>query len=399
MSEQVPRPSHWITVGTIVVAIAVVLAVLYFIPGHSKPSGGMMSAPPSCRAADPSVSDATAVHGLFVINPQSKPNQPYYEDTLAYLQNNSVVCGADFLVHWSRIDLGPTSSPQYNWTWLDREIFPWTQAGREVNLNVMTVGYGPNLTFVPAYVLSQVPTVQCDDNSITPLFWNATFRVSYQNFIRAAVEHFETLPGIGYIRFGLGTGSDTAPLYDAAAPGCNAVLNSTGFTPAIWTSYLGKMLNFEESLNSSIPLMVGLNAIENGLKGYTFADIASQTAARAVSDGIAIGYEGLGLAGVQYNPSGGAIPCSTWCTQFDLYQGLIPLELQTATFSSPNGSGPVGSLVTLLPYGLSQHAQIFELYWEDWLTAFDPNYPAYAQYHVPYGAILNNTAQIVGISP
>ena len=65
----------------------------------------------------------------------------------------------------------------------------------------------------------------------------------------------------------------------------------------------------------------------------------------------------------------------------------VPLELQTAECSNPTGysvgtnncysgggAGVTGSLMTLLPFATGLHASAIELYYEDALLAFDPNY-------------------------
>ncbi|MCI4323178.1 MAG: hypothetical protein L3K03_04045 [Thermoplasmata archaeon] len=375
-----------------------ILAAVVFLrdPGaYQIPGGGSRGTSlASCRSSDAPVADPSAPHGLFILNPPTRSGEPYYADTLQYLQNNSVLCGADFWIHWNTVDQGPTAARQYNWTAVDQEILPWTEAGKEVNLIMQMVGYGPNETYVPPYVLTHVPTMQCANSSTTPLFWNTTVLTNYQNFMRATVEHFTGIPGIGYIRFGLGTGGETFPLFDVSAPGCWAALNSSGFTDPLWTNYLTQMLDFEKALDAPFQLMVALNGVGVG----TDDNLPAQTAATAAANGIGFGTEGFELANVQENATGQPTPCGGWCKQFDEYEGQVPLELQTDAVSSPNGSPPIGSLTTLLPYGLSQHTQIFELYFEDCLTAYDPNYPGYASAHAAYSQVFNETALTVGFA-
>jgi len=75
--------------------------------------------------------------------------------------------------------------------------------------------------------------------------------------------------------------------------------------------------------------------------------------------------------------------------------GEVPLEFQTLTASQPNGSGPTGSLAVLLPWAVGVHTQILELYFVDWLTAFDPSYPGYPEYHTAYSAAFQSAAAVV----
>jgi hypothetical protein len=66
-----------------------------------------------------------------------------------------------------------------------------------------------------------------------------------------------------------------------------------------------------------------------------------------------------------------------WCELFQTYHGQVPLELQTIGQSCPSdpNSCPTGSLVTLLPFAVSNDTTILEIYYQDWLTAFDSGYP------------------------
>jgi hypothetical protein len=376
------------------VAIVVIVAAigLGFLPNpfSSSPSGSAVQ----CRAPDPKVADPSAPHGLFVLSPPAGTRQPYYADSVQFLQDNPVVCGADFWVHWSDVDQGPSSPTQYNWTSVTSEIAPWVSAGKEVNLIFQTVGYGPNQSWIPSYVRSQIATIQCGGSPVTPLFWQPPYPQLYQSFIRAALEHFESTPGIGYIRFGLGTGGETFPLYDVGAPGCEAALNATGFTTANWTDYLLGMLDFEHSLAPRVQLMVALNNVFPGIPD----NVSESVATRAAHDGIGFGSEGLEESNVDLNANGTAACRGGYCKFFNEFTEEVPLELQTYSASQPNGSAPTGSLTTLLPWALAEHTQIFELYFVDWLTAFDPNYPAYAAYHTDYQAVLASAAAVVGES-
>jgi hypothetical protein len=388
------RSQFWDFVPALLVA-AVVTVVLVVAVDSGDLTGTTSSPPPTnvteCGKTDRNVSDPSAPHGLFVLSPPTEPTQPYYAASVQLLETNPAVCGADFFVHWSVVDQGPGSTPEYNWTSVTDEIAPWIAAGKEVNLIFQTVGYGPNQSWIPSYVLPQINTIQCGDSPLTPLFWQAPYTELYQTYIRAAVDHFETVPGIGYIRVGLGTGGETFPLYDVGAPGCEAALNATGFTTTIWTHYLLGMLQFEQSLSSPVQLMVALNDVFPGIPD----NVSARVATSAVQDGIGFGSEGLEESMVEENATGAPVCGGEYCQLFNEYAGKVPLEFQTATASEPNGSGPTGSLTTLIPWALAMHTQIFELYFVDWLTAFDPSYPAYAMYHAAYAATLQSAADNV----
>ena len=382
------------------VAAAVLIGVMVVLYAYwTRPPSGSVAgptgygAPAACRGSDLSVSDPTGPHGLYVLDPATNPASPQFHDVARYLINSTVVCGVDFWVHWSDLDRGPGTSPEYNWSSVLSEMEPWVAAGKTVNLIFWAVGYGPNATYVPSSVLSSVGTVQCGNSPITPYFWEPSYVQNYSAFIRAAVAEFGTNSAIGYLRFGLGTGGETFPLYDITHPGCQDVLNSTGFTIPVWDSYLESMIQFEGSLNSTHPLMVALDGGLGGSTDHTFSDIAQW----AVADGLGFGSEAITAQSVQLDGSGNPVCQGVgFCSLFDRYAGQAPLEIQTQGPSSPSGGAPIGSLVPIVRYVLAQHAQILELYTQDWLVAYDPSSPNYGAYHQAYADALGAAAAVVG---
>jgi hypothetical protein len=348
---------------------------------------------PSCLAPNSHVADPTAVHGAFVLAPPLHSYNAYYADVQSYLVPNPTVCGADFWVPWAWVESGSLAHPVFNYTAVDTALAPWVAAGKEVNLIFEMVGEQAGQQYVPTFVLSAVPTLSCGSGFPYPVYWNTTYENAYRAFMAATVAHYDHTSGLGYIRFGLGIAGETQPILNIGAPGCQAALNASGFTIPTWTNYLTGMLAYEHSLSPEVQLMVALEP-----PYPNDADNVPQTvAAAAVQYGFGIGSEGLQLKNTQQvNATGVGCGGSGWCQLFSKYAGKVPLELQTSALSEPNGSGPTGSLVQLLPFGLSQHTQVFELYLDDWLTAFDPNYPAYAQYHLAYAEALTQTADVVG---
>jgi len=380
-----------IAVGLLIAGSAVGAAYV-LTQGNPRSNPTPVAASPSCSAVNPTVADPTAPHGLFVLGPPTSPHNQYYADVQDYLVPNPVVCGADFWIPWNTVDAGPLVHPEYNFSNADSEAAPWISAGKEVNLIFEMTSSGSG-QYVPSSILSEVPTIQCGDSPATPVEWNGTFETAYRAFIAAAVHHFEAEPGFGYIRFGLGVAGETTPVQNIDAPGCSNQLNATGFSLTVWRTYLTGMLAYEHSLAPTIQLMVALTPVYPNQGD----NVTPAVAAAAASDGVGFGSEGLRANdSAVIEPDGEGCGGHGWCHQFWRFAGVVPLELQTVEASSPDGSGPTGSLVSLLPFGLSQHTQIFELYLEDWLTAFDPNYPAYAAYHSGYATTFLQTAAAVG---
>ncbi|MCI4373516.1 MAG: hypothetical protein L3K02_07745 [Thermoplasmata archaeon] len=386
------RPLVAIILGVILATTAVGAGFVLSRLGSSSTSG---VGAPSCLRANDQVADPSAPHGEFILDPPTNLHNEFYTDVQTYLLNNPVVCGADFWVPWSNVETGTVAQPLINFSSVDSGAAPWIAAGKVVNLIFQIVGTGPQTQYLPSSVEAAVPTFQCNGSAVTPVEWNATFEAAYQAFVTAAVHHYDNRPGFGYLRFGFGFSGEVFPVENLNSPSCQKALAAVGFSIPIWNNYVTGMISFEHGLDSKVQLMIAPAPIQwAGANNVT-----SVASAAAAADGIGIGNEGFEVNDTTVvEPDGVGCGGHGWCQQFWRYSGVIPLELQTLSVTSPDGAGPVGSLVTLLPFGVSQHAQIFELHLADWLVAFDPNYPGYVLYHAAYAQALTQTAEVVGMS-
>jgi hypothetical protein len=225
--------------------------------------------------------------------------------------------------------------------------------------------------------------VECPKFGRVPIFWNKGFVDNYQAFMSAVVQRYGNNAAIGYIRFGLGAGGETFPA-------CMFELRRHGMSDRVWREYILDMLDYESSLNSPKLLMVGVNAYGNPPD----MSLPQAIAARAAERGIAIGSQGLQASDIQADAAGSSCAVN-WCHIFRQYSGKVPLELQAVAPSHPDGSGP-GSMVDLLPLGLRNHAQIFEILLPDWLIAYDPNFPGFDEHHVAYQHAFEAAANVLG---
>jgi hypothetical protein len=50
----------------------------------------------------------------------------------------------------------------------------------------------------------------------------------------------------------------------------------------------------------------------------------------------------------------------------------------------------------MLPFAVAQRVQIFEIYLQDWLVAYDPYTPGYPAHHEEYQRALEDAAKVVG---
>jgi hypothetical protein len=306
-----------------------------------------------------------------------------------YLMSNPVVTGANFSVKWSEVDQGPGANPQYVWNSVDDRLQPWIAAGKKVNLIVWPVSYGSTNSATPSYVMKDLGSsniATCGGGEQIPNYFAAAYLGPYEAFLQQVVQHYAGNSSVGYIRFGLGQGGEIFPVNGMEKDStCFNKSLSWGWSDNRWSSYLMTLLDYEKSLKSPHQLMVGLTTVDS-------PTVTDTIAARAVSDGIGIGNQGLQFSDITNYTAGR--PCQAdWCHLFVQYAGQVPLELQTFGKSQPSNAKPTGSLVNLLPFALGLHTTVFEIYWEDWLIAYAPNYPGYSQYYTAYANVLQNTSQ------
>jgi hypothetical protein len=335
---------------------------------------------PKCTDALPTVEMPNAPHGLFVIMfPGARVNAQ-----AKALLHNPAVCGANFYIVWNEVDRGASKSPRYDWSSIDDQIAPWVAAKKKVNLIIWATTYSKNASATPDYVFAKVPSVNCPAFGHVPVFWNAEFMRNYQSFMSAVVDKFDKNAAVGYIRFGLGAGGEVYPA-------CMHFMRDQGFSDDTWKKYIFDMLDYEKSLNSPKQLAVGLNAYGEPPK----LDFSAAVAEHAARDGIAIGNQGLSADDPRNDASGQ--PCmADWCKVFRQQRGKVPLVLQTLGPTHPDKSGDVGSLVDMLPFAVSQRVQIFEIYLQDWLVAYDQYTPGYPAHHEEYQRALEDAAKVVG---
>lgn len=363
-------------------SFVIALAVTPAAEAQPQPTSNSDSASfPSCTDNLSTVAMPNAPHGLFAI---IFPNKQLQEKAERVLLHNPVVCGANMYLIWNEIDRGPGANPRYDFSKVEEQMKPWIKAGKEVNLISWATGYGGQKRVTPDYVFKQVQSVSCPNGGEAPVFWEKGFMENYQAFMAAIVQRYGNNSSVGYIRFGLGLGGETYPA-------CMYALKNKGFTPERWRKYIFDMLDYEASLNSPKQLMVGINTFGTP-PNIEFVDAVAR---RAIQNKIAIGSQGLSANDARADQSGS--PCAVdWCRMFREASGKVPLELQSVKQSDPDGGGRTGSMVDMLPFALKLHAQIFEIYVQDWLIAYDPSDPNYDRHHKEYQQAFEAAAKVVG---
>jgi hypothetical protein len=341
---------------------------------------------------------------LEVLYPPTTTNSSDYKAVQTYLMSNPIVTGANLAVEWGMIDQGPNSGAQYDWSSIDSQIAPWVAAGKKVNLIVWANSDSGSTTCsngttnptgncaIPTYVWSALGSsnytsciTQYGNQQIPNYLDREAFQIPYQQFMAATIQKYGSNSNIGYIRFGLGHGGESFPVtgWNTSGSACGDAFAAWGTTISTWESYLSTMLNFEATLQSGTQLMVGVTPM-----GVPDTQVPDFLAPLAVPMGIGFGSQGLQQSDITNYPN-----CTAdWCNLFAKYNRQVPLELQTYLQSCPQNNCTTGSLVNLVPFAVSHNASVLEIYYQDWLLAFDPSSSGYSQYGAAYAQVLTQAA-------
>jgi hypothetical protein len=323
---------------------------------------------------------------LNALFPPMGPGSSLWGPFNTYVLSSPYLDGVNPGLDWSTIE---TRQGVYDFSQFDASLQPFYDAGKTVNLIIRPVSNGGVNSLTPAYVFTSqwassvgaapldvvtCPTYPGSGQRSTgfPVVYELPFKVAYKKFVAAALAHYANNPHIGYVRVGLAVGGEAFPWCSTAIP---------NFSQTTWMSYVEEMDAYERSLNPTMQLMAALNQVyTNGFwdQSYSIAEATS-----AVANGQGIGSQGWQQSDIANFAAG--LPCtSDWCSLFDQYTGEVPLELQQAGQSVANGGTTTGSMAEIIPFAVAHHVNILEIYVQDLLTAFDPNWPAYAQYGSAY---------------
>ena len=331
-----------------------------------------------------------------------------------FILPNPAIHGVNLVVPWNSVE---TAQGQYDSGLAALDAQFTNYPGKTINLIFQPISYtninnapGGVNTMTPSYVFTQqwassltppsppLDVVTCNvfpgngaPASGLPVVYEAPFKVAYQNFIRAVLQHYQGNSNIGYMRFGLASGNET---FAFCTQEMQALPAPNTFTTQVWEDWVSSMETFEKSAlpNPPIQLMQSLNHLDT--TSYTaLPDFEAQT---AVMNGFGFGDNGLQSSDLANSAAN--LPCTgNWCALFDQYAGQVPLELQEANPSNPSGSdpgNPTGNLAQLIPLAAAHHATILELLMDDLYLAYDPNFtpknPGDKSFSGAYQTAINN---------
>jgi hypothetical protein len=228
-------------------------------------------------------------------------------------------------------------------------------------------------------------------NQLVPNWQSNLFQTNYKAAIQAVVNKYGSNPNIGYIRIGLGRGGEInlPPGWNDNSSGAcvggyggswNYTVGGSTPTSSSWNGYLASMVNYEGSLNSPRTLLVSITPVTGA--GIVTDDFIAPI---AVANNMSFGNQGLESSDLNAQTCGG-----DWCNLFHLWSPKIA-ELQTIGQSCPQGAGAcqgqqgeTGPLPPLLPFAVAHGSNDLELYYQDWLIAYDPNDPNNSVYGAAY---------------
>jgi hypothetical protein len=256
--------------------------------------------------------------------------------------------------------------------------------------------YCAGTTYTGAGLITADTCAQGIDDTAFPAVFQAPFYIAWQNAVTAAIQHMMTASyasKIAYVRVGGALGGDWVPIAPKGLETLPGVSSSTLQT--VWVNYMSTIESTIVAQKSPFRFDQATNggATAAGVQ-YSFADAEATLGA---GNGFGIGTEGFQNNDIAVFLSVGTADGGGGTTGYSANDWLYTFshnkaafyQVQTGGQSDPTFVGipqqqTMGSLVTLLPFGLSQGVTDFEVYYQDWQVAYDSTSTNYAAYHPAY---------------
>lgn len=324
---------------------------------------------------------------------------------------------------WETTAGGGISSAGYNFTHFDLVINnQLTYGAAKVAVSLSPISFGgsnqcsPNYIFTSGYAVANSYTqlytaaasdylgsgaisppgsAQGVDNTAFPAAWMPAFQNAWIAAFSAAINHMAAqsyASSIAYIRVGGGAGGEWFPF---ATAGLLTIPGGPTTVAALKTTWITGYMSPVES--AILVLGSGFNFVQAMDGGFATENVpynwCDTEAALANGNGFGIGGEGfkgndIGAFTTHGTTSGGSnvsgYPSMDHAYVFNLYSSNPILQGQTSAASDPTGAVQPGSLVPLIPYMTARGTTEIELYYADWLVAYDPSNPQNATYGAAY---------------
>jgi hypothetical protein len=217
-----------------------------------------------------------------------------------------------------------------------------------------------------------------------PVPYETPYVTAWEAFVAAAIWHFNhssNLSQIAYMRVGRSVGGEAYPY---CVPNMEALPAPNTYTKSGWLAYYTAIDAFVQSQGPMMQILDPLNQEGTGNPGdpidqtYGSAEAAIAVTYKNASGSVnGFGSQGLQASDITNYPN--ADCSSDWCNMFNnYYQSNDNLELQQLGLSAPvpvtGVTSGTGDLRPLLPFAVTRHMTILELYNLDALLAYDPNY-------------------------
>lgn len=364
------------------------------IPQGGLSAGAIASSPP-CAETNANVPVPAAPHGLYAWNPYMVKGGAY-EHALetSVIGKDPTLCGVSLVVQWSAVE---PQKNRFDWSIVMQQARPYVAAHLRVNLlfaDASEVGGEGHDAATPGWVFTQdgVAKIQCSNQPFYPNYLDPAFEADWAAFIAQAVKKFSgtgsTLaPSVGYMRFATGAGVEAYPAHfeptaAASKPCYDQWVGQAHWTFDKWQFHSVNVIKTLAQQTTDKQLMVALNYIPYGPPSvYAYANALARNAAPLH---IAFGTENLGINHVA-DPGTTPHACNTqvqrqdlyWCQAFTRHAGQVPLEFQPIAATTPGSTqGYTLDLGNLLQYAIDNHAQIIELYPQQWTQATTADHAA-----------------------
>jgi hypothetical protein len=286
---------------------------------------------------------------------------------------------------------GFSTSPQFNTT---------GQTGFQIT--VPGSNGGNSFDYTPGTCMSGCTKTSVIGNVISaqaswPIPSELPYKVAFRAFVAAAVAHFGTATSstvvapaqVAYMRVGYARGGEAL----AECPEQWPSFTSDSASKSDWLSFYADMSSFlmGAASNSGLHLQAPINTGGEGITDTSYATAEADLSVNYVGgDGKVFGF---GSQGMQKSDITAMTCASDWCSRFGEYWAggsnykYTGFELQQIDCSGPTAAGVTGlacgenanisltrDLRPLVDFAVSEHMTILELYAQDALLAYDPNF-------------------------